>query len=86
MYNLVSTPNEGSIRETFFFNQVNQNNTVFASKQVDFTVNNLYSFEVGGKTKKQTQLKNLPNSYIVKDNIEIGSDKNIPLWLFGFLH
>jgi predicted AAA+ superfamily ATPase len=86
MYNLVYTPNEGSIRETFFFNQVNQNNTVFASKQVDFTVNNLYSFEVGGKNKKQTQLKNIPNSYIVKDTIEIGNDNNIPLWLFGFLY
>jgi hypothetical protein len=65
---------------------VNQNNTVFASKQVDFTVNNLYSFEVGGKNKKQTQLKNIPNSYIVKDTIEIGNDNNIPLWLFGFLY
>lgn len=86
MYNLVSTPNEGSIRETFFFNQVSQKNTVFASKQVDFTVNNLYSFEVGGKNKKQTQLKNIPNSYIVKDTIEIGNDNNIPLWLFGFLY
>jgi hypothetical protein len=86
MNNLVSIPNEGSIRETFFFNQVSQKNTVFASKQVDFIVNDHYSFEVGGKNKKQTQLKNIPNSFIIKDNIEIGSDKNIPLWLFGFLY
>lgn len=86
MYNLVSIPNEGSIRETFFFNQVSQSNIVFASKQVDFIVNNHYSFEVGGKNKKQTQLKNIPNSYVVKDNIEIGNDNNIPLWLFGFLY
>lgn len=86
MYNLVSIPNEGSIRETFFFNQVSQKNTVFASKQVDFIVNNHYFFEVGGKNKKQTQLKNIPNSYIIKDDIEIGSEKNIPLWLFGFLY
>ncbi len=86
MYNLVSIPNEGSIRETFFFNQVSQSNKVFASKQVDFIVNNRYSFEVGGKNKKQTQLRNIPNSYVVKDNIEIGNDNNIPLWLFGFLY
>lgn len=86
MYNLVSIPNEGSIRETFFFNQVSQSNIVFASKQVDFIVNNRYSFEVGGKNKKQTQLRNIPNSYVVKDNIEIGNDNNIPLWLFGFLY
>ena len=86
MYNLVTLPNEGSIRETLFFNQVNQSNTVFASKQVDFIVNNLYSFEVGGKNKKPTQLKNIPNSYIVKDTIEIGNDNSIPLWLFGFLY
>jgi predicted AAA+ superfamily ATPase len=86
MYNLVSIPNEGSIRETFFFNQVSQSNKVFASKQVDFIVNNRYSFEVGGKNKKQTQLRNIPNSFVVKDNIEIGNDNNIPLWLFGLLY
>jgi len=41
---------------------------------------------LGGKNKKQKQIKNVPNSYIEKDNTEIGSDLNIPLWLFGFLY
>jgi predicted AAA+ superfamily ATPase len=86
MYNLVSNPDQGSMRETFFFNQVSQRNTVFASKQIDFIVNGHYSFEVGGRNKKQKQLKDLPHSYVVKDQTEIGSDNNIPLWLFGFLY
>ena len=86
MYNLVMSPEPGNIRETFFFNQLDFANQVFASDQVDFIVNNQYTFELGGRHKKQKQIKNIPNAYIVKDNIEIGTDKNIPLWLFGFLY
>jgi hypothetical protein len=41
---------------------------------------------VGGKNKSYKQIKDLPNSYIVSDNIEIGSGNKIPLWLFGFLY
>jgi hypothetical protein len=86
MYNLVQNADEGTVRETFFFNQVSQVNTVVATANVDFKVANQYYFELGGKNKKQKQIKNIPNSYIVKDGIEIGSDLNIPLWLFGFLY
>jgi predicted AAA+ superfamily ATPase len=86
MYNLVMSPEAGNIRETFFFNQLDFANQVFASDQVDFIINNQYTFELGGRHKKQKQIKNIPNAYIVKDNIEIGTDKNIPLWLFGFLY
>jgi predicted AAA+ superfamily ATPase len=86
MFNLVQDAEVGNIRETFFFNQVSQSNSVVAAANVDFKVANQYFFEVGGKNKKQKQIKDTPNSYIVKDGIEIGSDLNIPLWLFGFLY
>lgn len=86
MFNLVQNAEEGNVRETFFFNQVSQITNVVATANVDFKVANQYYFELGGKNKKQKQIKNIPHSYIVKDGIEIGSDLNIPLWLFGFLY
>ncbi len=86
MYNLVMNPEEGNIRETFFFNQVSQVSEVYASVPADFYVDGRYTFELGGKQKKQKQIKNLSEAYIVKDNIEVGNDMHIPLWLFGFLY
>jgi predicted AAA+ superfamily ATPase len=86
MYNLGNDANLGNIRETFFFNQVQYKYTVFASKTVDFKVDGNYEFELGGKSKNRKQIEGLDNTYLVKDDIEIGSDGTIPLWLFGFLY
>lgn len=78
--------NIGNLRETFFYNQVKINNIVNAAKQTDFIVNNKYTFEIGGKNKKQKQIEGIGNAYVVKDNLEIGSDNIIPLWIFGFMY
>lgn len=87
MYNQsASQVNIGNIRETFFFNQLNNKHKVKASKKADFLVLDKYTFEIGGKSKKKTQIKGLENAFIVKDTIEIGSDNIIPLWLFGFMY
>jgi uncharacterized protein len=86
MFNLGTETNKGNIRETFFMNQLQYKHIVFASSKFDFKVANSYEFELGGRNKKQQQIKGISNSYIVKDDIEIGSDINIPLWLFGFLY
>jgi uncharacterized protein len=86
MINLSLNANLGNIRETFFFNQLSKNNSVNASKKTDFIVNEKFSFEIGGKSKSQKQIKNINNAYVVKDDIEIGFNNNIPLWLFGFLY
>jgi predicted AAA+ superfamily ATPase len=87
IYNLTeNAPELGNIRETFFFNQTEKTHQVNASKQADFILDNLHTFEVGGANKSQKQINNLENAYVVKDNIEIGSDNIIPLWLFGFLY
>lgn len=86
MYNLGIDANKGNVRETFFLNQVKYKYVVFASKTVDFKVDGTYEFELGGRNKKQEQIAALQNAFIVKDDIEIGTDPNIPLWLFGFLY
>jgi len=47
---------------------------------------NDYIFEIGGKNKTTKQIKGLDNSFVVRDDIEIGHNRIIPLWLFGFLY
>lgn len=74
--------NVGNIRETFFFNQMRVNNDVVSSKHGDFIISDK-TFEVGGRNKKQKQVRDIPNSYIVKDDIEYGHGNVIPLWAFG---
>lgn len=86
MYNLGNDTDKGNVRETFFLNQVQHQYVVFASKTVDFKVDGNYEFELGGRNKKQKQIKELQNAFLVKDDIEIGTEQNIPLWLFGFLY
>lgn len=76
----------GSIRETFFSNQLKVGNTVNLADKGDFLINEKWRFEVGGKNKKSYQIKDLPDSFVVKDDIEIGFKNFIPLWLFGFLY
>jgi hypothetical protein len=52
----------------------------------DFLVQDKYIFEVGGKDKNFNQIKDIENSFIVADNIEVGFGNKIPLWLMGFLY
>ena len=37
-----------------------------------------------GKTFKQ--IADIPDSYVVNDDVEVGVGGKIPLWLFGFLY
>ncbi len=76
----------GTVRESFFFNQVANVYKVTASPNADFLVENEFTFEIGGKSKTKKQIKGIQESYVVADNIEYGSEKYIPLWLFGFLY
>ena len=52
----------------------------------DFKINYELTFEIGGKHKTKEQIKELQNAYIATDDIEIGFQEKIPLWLFGFLY
>ena len=76
----------GTIRETFFTCMLSQNHKISLPKNGDFLIDNAYLFEVGGKKKDFSQIKNFPNSYVAADDIETGVRKKIPLWLFGFLY
>ncbi len=76
----------GSLRETFFANQLSLDHKVTYPTKGDFLINNKWLFEVGGRNKSTQQITNIPNSFIAADDIEFGTDKRIPLWLFGFLY
>jgi predicted AAA+ superfamily ATPase len=76
----------GTIRETFFLNQVRYVLPVKYPKTGDFYVDNKYLVEVGGKNKGKNQLKDIAYSFVAKDDIETGYANVIPLWLFGFLY
>ncbi|WP_111668738.1 ATP-binding protein [Algoriphagus litoralis] len=76
----------GTIRETFFSNQMKVISTVNLAEKGDFLVDEKWIFEVGGKNKTTSQIKYLPDSFLVKDDIEIGVKNIIPLWVFGFLY
>jgi predicted AAA+ superfamily ATPase len=78
--------NPGNLRETFFMNQVSKKYHVSSVKETDFLVEDKYYFELGGKSKSKKQIQNLENAYVVMDDIEIGNDRIIPLWLFGLLY
>ena len=76
----------GTIREGFFVNQLRADNSVNYSKIGDFLLNDKYIVEVGGKNKSFQQIENIPNSFVIADDIEIGYGNKIPLYLFGFLY
>lgn len=79
-------PETGNLRETFFFNQLQQNHKVTFSENTDFCIDGKYYFEIGGKNKTSNQIKNLKNAYLALDGIPTGFRNEIPLWLFGFLY
>lgn len=86
----------GNARETFFLNQlraVHPNRPMplllTYPEHGDFlvdTFDEVYLFEIGGRNKGFSQIAHHPNARIAADDLEIGADHRIPLWLFGFLY
>ena len=74
--------NIGSVRETFFYNQMRVNNEVVSAKHTDFRIGDSI-FEVGGAKKGSRQLEGDPKGFVVRDDIEFGHSNIIPLWQFG---
>jgi uncharacterized protein len=84
LYNvLCSNQNIGSLRESFFVSQLKVAHTVKYAKVGDFVVDDKYTFEIGGKNKDFGQIKDIANSYLAVDEMEVGFGAKIPLWVFG---
>ena len=87
MHALIQHPDAGAVRETFFANQLRAaGHDVKAPAQGDFLVDERHLFEIGGAGNGFSQIKGIPESYVVNDGVELGLGNKIPLWLFGFLY
>lgn len=86
MYAFNSSPEIGTIRETFFYNQTSHSQQLNSPKIGDFLIDGKYTIEVGGADKSFDQIKDMPNSFLAIDDVEFGRGNKIPLWLFGFLY
>ena len=86
MYAIMPDADIGTARETFFMNQVGSVCSLTYPKHGDFLVDGKYLFEIGGKGKGFSQIKDIPDSFVAADDIETGYGNKIPLWLFGFLY
>lgn len=86
MYALGTNTEIGTVRETFFLNQLSEVVPVHYPAKGDFLVDNKYLFEVGGANKTFEQIKDIADSFLAIDNTETGYKNRIPLWIFGFLY
>lgn len=75
----------GNVRETFFMNQVRAVADVMPSPVSHFLADGR-TFEIGGRKKGQKQIADIPNGYVVKDDIETGYANVLPLWAFGLMY
>ena len=75
-------PDKGTVRETFFFNQMRVNHRPCSSPISDFQIGDV-TFEVGGKGKGLDQLKGAERGIVVRDDVEYGRAAVVPLWAFG---
>ena len=86
MYCLTPQVDSGTMRETYFASQIGLNHKMYMPNQGDLVVDGKWLFEVGGKGKGFSQIKDIQNSFVVSDDMEIGHGNKIPLWLFGLLY
>jgi len=78
--------NRGTLRETFFVNMIKHDHEITIPSSGDFCLDDSMVFEIGGKSKTFKQVANLDNAWCAIDEIEVGSGRRIPLWLFGFMY
>lgn len=78
--------NKGSLRESYFVNQLKQKHKVRYAEQGDFIIDGNQTFEVGGKSKTKKQIATIEKAWIAADDMEFAMGNKIPLWLFGFLY
>lgn len=86
LYLSQSVVNIGTLRETFFVNQLSAKHSVKLAPKGDFIIDETYLFEVGGATKSFKQIAGIENSFLALDEMPVGINNKIPLWLFGFLY
>jgi len=84
---LAQTQHVGTIRECFVVNQLSVQHTVEYCKNAgDFKIDGKITIEVGGSDKSFDQIAEVPDSYILADNMEFPVGKKLPLWMAGLTY
>lgn len=86
-----NTPESGTVRETFFCNQLasaGHRVEYGGIKTGDFRIDNDLVIEVGGARKDFSQIsdEDIHNAALAVADMEMAVGKKIPLWCFGFLY
>jgi len=86
--NLLSSVMHGDVDQiklnrTFFLNQVGVENSIDLGKKGDFLVNKQFDFTIieEGQVKDKAY-----DGWYCHDMLEVGAEREVPLWLFGFLY
>lgn len=79
--------NKGTLRELYFIQSMRDaNQDVYYSKQGDFRTKS-HIFEIGGVNKTMKQIADLDSeSFLVKDDILVASNRVIPMLFLGFIY
>ena len=86
-YALGSQLNIDTIRECFVVNQLSTMHTVeYGKEQGGFKIDGEITFVMGGKDEMYQQIANIPNSYILANNIDFPIGKKLPIWLVGLIY
>lgn len=86
MYSLSQNVDTGTLRETFFNNQLRAGHVLSLPPKGDFFVDGKFLFEVGGSKKSFDRIADVPDSFLAVDDTEFGHGNRIPLWMFGMLY
>ena len=79
-------PNVGTVRETFFCNQLGYKHQVEYNKRGDYLIDHKLTFEIGGKSKDGKQIAQTENAYIISDDFDYPLGNKLPMWLFGLMY
>ena len=75
-------PDKQSVAETFFYATLHGNHKINATdRSAMFIIDGKYYMDACATTPSKTGIR-----YCAIGDLEVGSQKNIPLWLFGFLY
>ncbi|RLJ02169.1 MAG: hypothetical protein DRP10_02160 [Candidatus Aenigmatarchaeota archaeon] len=81
-------PDKGGLREDFFVQHVGKCfyfKTGIERRTPDFVVDDCV-FEIGGPSKGFEQIKKYKKAFLVKEAILLEKEKEVPIYLFGFLY
>ena len=87
LFALSSQNQTGTVRECFVVSQLSPGHSVeYGRAAGDFKIDGTVTLEVGGESKSFEQIADIPDSYILADNMEYPVGKKLPLWIVGLAY